>query len=57
VTTPAQATSTAASSISTAPPSAAQKQAGAKATQQVQSSKGASYTKGQASLPGTVVVP
>jgi hypothetical protein len=43
--------------ISTAPPSAAQKQAGQKATNTVQKSKGQSYVKGQNKLPGTVVVP
>lgn len=43
--------------ISTAPPTQAQKQQGAQATQKVQKSKGTSYVNGQKSLPGTVVVP
>jgi hypothetical protein len=55
--TPAAAKSSSGAAISSAAPSAAQKSAGAAATQKVQSSKGSSYTKGQASLPGTVVVP
>jgi hypothetical protein len=55
--TPAAAKSSSGAAISTAPPSAAQKAAGSKATQQVQKSKGTAYTKSQTSLPGTVVVP
>ncbi len=43
--------------ISAKPPSQAQKQAGAQATEKVQKSKGKSYVKSQQNLPGTVVVP
>ena len=43
--------------ISANPPSQAQKQAGAQATQKVQKSKGKSYVKSQQKLPSTVVVP
>ena len=43
--------------ISASPPSQAQKQAGQKAAQTVQKSKGKSYVKGQNKLPATVVVP
>jgi hypothetical protein len=49
--------STSAAKISTAPPSAAQKQVGEQATQKVQKSKGKAYVNQQSSLPGTVVVP
>lgn len=43
--------------ISAKPPSQAQKQAGAQATQKVQKAKGKNYVKGQQKLPTTVVVP
>jgi hypothetical protein len=43
--------------ISAQPPSQAQKQAGAQATQKVQKAKGKNYVKGQQGLPTMVVVP
>ena len=43
--------------ISAKPPSQAQKQAGAQATQKVQKAKGKNYVKWQQKLPTTVVVP